>query len=378
MHYDSDWRNLVKHLISGQVPSNHEAHQHVPGPDGPSRRGVFSIAIICALPLEYDAVSLLFDESWDEQDGGYGRAAGDTNTYSFGRVGRHNVVLVLLPNMGSSVAAGSAASLRSSFPSLSLALLVGVCGGVPGTGADERLLGDVVISKIVYHDISKQYPASLVLRDTVEDALGRPKKEIRNLVTIFETEAGEEQLQTKAGSHLQELQARAVRLNRRTNYHYPGVDEDKLFAADYRHGHHEPQLCVICNEGPQGSCRTAAQASCTELGCDERRLVPRTRIEMRRRMAPEDQQRPRVIIGSISSGNIVMKSGEHRDQIAQERGVVAFEMEGAGVWDEVPCIVVKGICDYADSHKNKVWQPFAAAAAAAVTKAVLGRHACTD
>ncbi len=29
-------------------------------------------------------------------------------------------------------------------------------------------------------------------------------------------------------------------------------------------------------------------------------------------------------------------------------------MEGAGVWDEVPYIVIKGICDYADSHKNKV------------------------
>ncbi|EJT69955.1 hypothetical protein GGTG_12132 [Gaeumannomyces tritici R3-111a-1] len=49
-------------------------------------------------------------------------------------------------------------------------------------------------------------------------------------------------------------------------------------------------------------------------------------------------------------------------------------MEGAGAWKEVPCIVVKGICDYADSHKNKEWQDFAAATAASVAAAILDRY----
>ena len=66
-----------------------------------------------------------------------------------------------------------------------------------------------------------------------------------------------------------------------------------------------------------------------------------------------------------------MKSGEDRDRIAKEEGVLAFEMEGAGVWDAIPCIVIKGICDYADSHKHKRWQDFAAATAAASMKALL-------
>jgi nucleoside phosphorylase len=74
----------------------------------------------------------------------------------------------------------------------------------------------------------------------------------------------------------------------------------------------------------------------------------------------------------------VIKSSEYRDQIAKEHNVIAFEMEGAGVWDEVPCIVIKGICDYADSHKSKLWQPFAAATAAAVAKALLERYTPTD
>ncbi len=88
-------------------------------------------------------------------------------------------------------------------------------------------------------------------------------------------------------------------------------------------------------------------------------------------MALEDAQIPEIHIGRMASGDSVMKSGEHRDQIARQQNVIAFEMEGAGAWDEVPCIVIKGVCDYADSHKNKLRQPFAAATAASVMKAVL-------
>lgn len=73
-----------------------------------------------------------------------------------------------------------------------------------------------------------------------------------------------------------------------------------------------------------------------------------------------------------------MKSGEDRDRISAEHGVIAFEMEGAGAWDEVPCIVVKGICDYSDSHKNKAWQDYAAATAAAVGRALLERYIRDD
>jgi nucleoside phosphorylase len=36
-----------------------------------------------------------------------------------------------------------------------------------------------------------------------------------------------------------------------------------------------------------------------------------------------------------------------------------------------PCLVIRGICDYADSHKNKKWQGYAAATAAACAKELL-------
>jgi hypothetical protein len=76
--------------------------------------------------------------------------------------------------------------------------------------------------------------------------------------------------------------------------------------------------------------------------------------------------------GTVASGNQVVKDGLSRDRISAEHGgVLCFEMEAAGLMNIFPCLVVRGICDYADSHKNKGWQPYAAAAAAACAKAVL-------
>lgn len=98
-------------------------------PSPPTGRHDFEIAIMCALSLEAEAVAALFDKHWDSKP--YGKAAGDTNTYSFGAIGRHNVVLVHMPNMGKVAAATAAAFLRASFERIRLALVVGICGGVP-------------------------------------------------------------------------------------------------------------------------------------------------------------------------------------------------------------------------------------------------------
>jgi nucleoside phosphorylase len=88
--------------------------------------------------------------------------------------------------------------------------------------------------------------------------------------------------------------------------------------------------------------------------------------------APTKAPNPTIHIGAIASGNTVMKSSKHRDVIAQRHQVIAFEMEGAGVFDEIPSVVViKGVCDYSDSHKNKNWQAYAAVTAAASMKAFL-------
>lgn len=80
----------------------------------------------------------------------------------------------------------------------------------------------------------------------------------------------------------------------------------------------------------------------------------------------------------IASRDTVLRSAEHRDRISKETEALAFEMEGAGVWEVVPALVVKGVCDHADPHKDKSWQNYAAATEAAAAKAILEMYTHTD
>lgn len=89
-------------------------------------------------------------------------------------------------------------------------------------------------------------------------------------------------------------------------------------------------------------------------------------------------QQPAIHIDAIASSDAVIKSTTHQDKITKQVGIIAFEMAGAAVWDEVPCIVVKGVRDYADCPKHKDWQNFGAATAAAVTKAIIQHCTPTD
>ncbi|KAK3347075.1 hypothetical protein B0T25DRAFT_293932 [Lasiosphaeria hispida] len=92
-------------------------------------------------------------------------------------------------------------------------------------------------------------------------------------------------------------------------------------------------------------------------------------------IAEQGYRSPAVHLGRVASGDTVMKSKENRNKIVQEfDDVVAFEMEGAAIWDQgLPCLVVKGVSDHADVEKTKDWQRYAAAAAAACTRAILDR-----
>ncbi|KAJ6099085.1 hypothetical protein N7467_000620 [Penicillium canescens] len=348
----------------------------------PASRDKFEIAIVCALPREYDAMYFLIDEVWDEDSDYYGGVDGDTNIYTAGRIGKFNMVLVLLPNMGKVSAAGSSASLRLSYPGLRLVLLTGICGGVPCPGGDEELhLGDIVISRhIVQYDLGRQYPDKFHMRDTAEDGPGRAPKNIRNLLAIIETTVGRERLEQNTALYLQEIQKSAALKRRGTKYRYPGSSQDNLFQSSYQHKHHLSLQCVCAKNHKNSAtvCEESRQLSCDDLGCDKKYLVQRERLKSKQQLEQEgrgtDAQAPSIFVGRVASGDSVMKSGEDRDKIAKRHSVIAFEMEGAGVWDEVPCIVVKAVCDYADSHKNKIWQDFATATAASATKALLKQY----
>jgi nucleoside phosphorylase len=334
------------------------------GPSRPRDRTDFEIAIICALPPEASAVNALFDKRWDDRT--YAKAARDSNTYSTGVIGHHNVVLVHMPNMGKVDAATAAAGLQASFQGIQLALVVGICGGVPFGNqlSEDILLGDVVISTgLVQYDLGRQLPNNRFLRkDTPLDNLPRPARKIRTALAKLQTEQDRIWLQNKTSEHLSVLR-QTLSDDMVT---YPGATEDRLFRSSYPHKHHGASECAICTDGNgrDDICDRAVGMNCEELKCQQQELVVRRRLSQ--------PYKPVVHFGLIASGDTVMKSGEDRDDIATRNGVIAFEMEGTGVWESFPAsLIIKGVCDYADSHKSKKWQNYAAATAAAATKGFL-------
>ncbi|EJT68839.1 hypothetical protein, variant [Gaeumannomyces tritici R3-111a-1] len=334
----------------------------------PVDRSGFHLAIICALGIESDAVRLLFDDIYEEK---YGRETGDTNTYTTGRIGYHSVVLLLLPGMGMEASAAGARSLQSSYINIKLALIVGVCGGLPQIRGRDAFLGDVIVSKsILNHDFGRQYPDKFVVR-SIEETLGQANTDIRGLLELLEGKDELGRLQKKARANLVTLQAAATAADKElgTSYSPPTDATDRMFRADYEHSHHRED-CDDCDADPPRFCERASKLSCDEAGCKTGRCAPRQNRQQERPV----ELVPQVFMGRVACGNAVMKSGKHRDAVAKEHDVIAFEMEGAGAWKEVSCIVVKGICDYADSHKNKEWQNFAAATAASVAAAILDRY----
>jgi nucleoside phosphorylase len=338
----------------------------------PKDRDGFEIAIICALRSEADAVEALFDGYWDEDGDRYGKAPGDTNAYTTGSIDRYNIVLARMPGMGKGSAASVAARLQCSFRRIKLTLVVGICGGVPiGTDDEEILLGDVIISTgIVQYDFGRRLPDRFMRKDTRDDIPGRPNTEIRAFLSKLSGFRGRKRLGDNTSGFLQELYKRADFQKAQ----YPGAVEDMLYNRTYRHKHQGISACTTCAKCEKKEdevCKIALESSCSELKCSKDNLVQRRRLQRTDDARNTEEQKPCIHIGLIASGDTVMKSGEDRDEIAAREKVIGFEMEGAGVWDELPCVVIKGVCDYADSHKNKKWQGYAAATAAACMKAFL-------
>ncbi|RAL11558.1 Pfs, NB-ARC and TPR domain protein [Aspergillus homomorphus CBS 101889] len=328
----------------------------------PKSRADFAIAIICALPLEADAVEGLFDEHYDRLGQHYGKQPGDANAYLTGRIGQHDVVLSYMPGMGKGSAASVTSSLRVSYTGIQLALLVGICQGAPSPSKHQEIfLGDVIISdSVIEYDFGRRYPGGFRRKTGVLDALGRPDREIRTLLNGLRGSRPSAELQTQVLRHLRTLQQLEER------WEHPGVD-DVLFDASVIHRHHELGSGVRCCCLEGGSlndvCEDALDMCCDELGCDRNQVIRcRNRLEA---------DKVATHIGTVASADTVMKSGKHRDEIVKKEKMIAFETQGAGVWDNVSCIIIKGVCDYADSHKIESWQAYAAATAASAAKAFL-------
>jgi len=296
----------------------------------------FTIGWVCALPIELAAAAEMMDEEFADLPS----CATDSNIYTLGRIGTHNVVAACLPagQMGTNQAAIVASQMKSSFPSLRFNILVGIGGGVPdledGNDVDIRL-GDVVMSQpagqhggVVQYDFGKTGADGVLAR---VGSLNAPPEIL--LKALAKLRSNDIRGRTRITEHL-------AKYTSNPKFRSPGPGQDTLYTAASTHV-----------PGP------------TCLKCCQDEVIPRETRE---------NTDPVLFFGTIASGNQVMKDGKTRKRYSQELGgVLCFEMEAAGLMNNFPCIVVRGICDYADAHKNKKWQPYAAATAAAYAKELL-------
>lgn len=296
------------------------------------RSDEYTIAWICALPIELAAAL----EMLDEEHEGLERTVRnhDENTYCLGSITGHNVVIVCLPAgcIGNNSAATVATDLRRTFGSIQIGLMVGIGGGVPSPEADIRL-GDVVVSQpqqasggIIQYDLGKSTPHGFVRTGL----LNAPPRIC--LAALARIRADAVRGKSKMPAYLSSLE--------RAEFHREMAGPDLLFQASYEH--ESEHFCESCQPD---------------------RLVTRP---------VRTRERPITHYGVIASGNQVIRDGAIRDKVSKELGgVLCFEMEAAGLMNTLPCLVIRGICDYSDSHKSKRFQPYAAATAAAYAKEVL-------
>jgi nucleoside phosphorylase len=330
----------------------------------PNSRNEFEIAIICALPMERDTVEALMTRHYKDEGHYYGKVKHDDNTYTLGELGSKPVVLVAPRDVGTTNTRQLSTSLRISFPNILYAFVVGIAGAAPFIYKGDKWapsdiqLGDVVIStQVIEYDFGKTYDNGFRRKTDVESALPRAPADVANFVNVFSRghSAAYRRILRKTNSDI----AQHDGLQEET-YKHPGPDRDNVFPLTYRHKHQDPTTCTICSactEWYHEVCAEALEGDCEILGCKPSRSNPLNDTK--------------IHFGRYASGNFVMKSGHRRDILIKEDNVIGFEMEGAGAWEVFGTIVVKGVVDYADSHKNKIWREYPAARAALCAAAMI-------
>ncbi|MCJ1268483.1 hypothetical protein MMC22_008371 [Lobaria immixta] len=302
-------------------------------------RDNYTVGWVCALPLEMTAAKTMLD--YIHADLPADPSVNDTNVYVLGSLSGHNVVLACPPFgvYGTTSAAAVATQMRESFKSIRFSLMVGIGGGVPSTKED-IYLGDIVVSKptaarpgLIQYDFGREGAEDLF---TSTGASNKPS-------TLLLTAAGKVETNTVLGESQIPRYISEIVQKEPLAFAHPGPEQDVLFDPNYDHTTTEP-----------------AENTCNH--CDANKI---------RHRPPRGTRSPKIHYGLVASGNQMMCHGATRDKSAREHGILCFETEASGLMDTAQCLIIRGICDYADSHKTTLWQGYAAAAAAAYAKEIL-------
>ncbi|KAH7012720.1 uncharacterized protein B0I36DRAFT_436694 [Microdochium trichocladiopsis] len=298
----------------------------------------YTVGWICAITTESVAARAFLDE---EHDGPCQVSQHDNNSYVLGKVGGHNVVIAVLPDAEYDIvpAAAVARDMLHSFPNVCIGLMVGIGGGAPSRKRDVRL-GDSRWGKggVFHYDFGK----TIQNQSFQETAfLDQPPMVLRTTVSTLRGT-----YEMKGHQLVDDVDKALKKIKKRKKYTRPPPASDRLYKPDFMHPSQSSDGCDVA------------------CGNDETHLVVRKERD-------EEEDDPVIHYGLIASGSQLMKDARIRDKLADEKGVLCFETEAAGLMNHFPCLVIRGICDYSDSHKNKEWQGFAAMMAAAYANNLL-------
>ncbi|KAB2569968.1 hypothetical protein DBV05_g11356 [Lasiodiplodia theobromae] len=313
----------------------------------------YTVGWLAPLPIERAAAEALLDEKHD-QPRGFQQPENDPSSYSWGNIGQHNIVIASLRSgvYGTNTAATTASCMLSTFPSIRFGLLVGIGGGIarPDDGKDIRL-GDIVVSApggstggVVNYDLMKAKADGKELKGFLNSPPPLLLHAVANLQSRHEQEP------SAVPQILAEMREQNpfmfTKRNNNPGFGYQGSENDRLFEPSYIHvGGRDCKKCSSENE-----------------------------VVREPRDIPEE---PEIHYGVIASGNTLVKDADEQQELLNRISSLSddcmcLEMEAAGLMNDFPCLVIRGICDYADSHKNDRWQRYAAATAAAFAKELLG------
>ncbi|CEJ88496.1 Putative Pfs, NACHT and WD domain protein [[Torrubiella] hemipterigena] len=298
---------------------------------------LYTIAWIAPLEIEARAAVCMLDRA---HVGRFPMQRGDDYVYQAGEICGHNVVIATLP-AGQEYGTGSAAALASQvkkfFPNFWFGLLVGVAAGLPKlTGPSPRdiRLGDVLVA------LPEGDSAGLIAYDLGKETASGGFQLLRGGHVLAVTE-------TVVRAAIGSIKAQAP-------------DDTNLILPYYHKIKHK--------QHSSGTFADPGQDTDRLYGTDKS-----GRSTIQKRVSRSDGRRTRIWYGPIGSGDKLMKNASIRNALRDQYNIIGLEMEAAGTMNRIPVGVIRGVCDYADKHKNKEWQPYAAAMAAAYAKAVLAQ-----
>ncbi|KAK6542714.1 hypothetical protein TWF694_006657 [Orbilia ellipsospora] len=313
---------------------------------------LYTVGWICALHNEFVAALEMLDETHDKLSH---QPQNDNNVYGLGRVHNHNVVIAVLPEggHGTTAATSVAQDMLRTFTNLKIGLMVGIGGGAPSRKHDIRL-GDIVVSvpRNSYGGVI-QYDYGKTIQNQgfhITSVLAPPPPLLLAAVTSIRAKHARAPEGPQIHEKIEKILQNKRRLRRR--FARPDDVEDVLYDSDFTH----PSSEITCAK----SCSSNT-----------------SRIKQRSKRT-EDDDNPAIHYGLIGSANTLMKDAKIRDYLANEKEIMCFEMEAAGLMNTYPCLVIRGICDYSDTHKNDIWQNYAAMTAAVYTKELLKEIAPTQ